>query len=103
MIKAEIVNKIVKETALEKSEVLQIVEAFMKEVKNSLTDGENIYLRGFGTFLIKHRAEKTARIISKNKAIIISAHNVPSFKPSKIFSNKVKLANSKESYLIKSI
>ena len=93
MTKADIVNKIVKETAIEKSEVLQIIEAFMEEVRNSLSVGENVYLRGFGTFLIKHRAEKPARIISKNKTIIVPAHNIPSFKPSNIFSDKVKLAS----------
>jgi DNA-binding protein HU-beta len=96
MTKAEIVNKIVKETAIETSEVLQIVGAFMKEVKNSLSVGENVYLRGFGTFLIKHRAEKAGRIISQNKAITISAHNIPFFKPGKEFAKNVKIANNKD-------
>ncbi len=86
MTKAEIVNLIAKQTKVEQSEVLEIVEAFMKVIKNSLTDGENVYLREFGTFLIKHRAEKTARIISKNKTIILPAHNIPYFKPSKMFA-----------------
>jgi DNA-binding protein HU-beta len=93
MTKAEIVNLIAKQTKVEQSEVMEIVEAFMKVIKNSLTDGENVYLREFGTFLIKHRAEKPARIISKNKTIIVPAHNIPSFKPSNIFSDKVKLAS----------
>jgi len=95
MIKAEIVNKIAKQIKVERSEVLKIVEAFMKEVKNSLTDGENVYLRGFGTFFIKHRAEKLARNISKNKTIIVPAHNIPYFKPSKEFAKNVKIANNK--------
>jgi len=96
MTKAEIVNKIVKETAIEKSEVLQIVEAFMEEVRNSLSVGENVYLRGFGTFLIKHRAEKAGRIISQDKAITIPAHNIPYFKPSKVFAEVVETANDKD-------
>jgi len=95
MIKAEIVNKIAKQTKVEQTEVLEIVEAFMEEVKNSLTDGKNVYLRSFGTFFIKHRAEKSARIISKNKSIIVPAHNIPYFKPSKDFVKNVKIANNK--------
>jgi DNA-binding protein HU-beta len=96
MTKAEIVNKIARQTSIEKPEVLKTIEAFMKTVKNSLEDGENVYLRGFGTFLIKNRKEKPARIISRDEAIIIPAHYVPSFKPSKAFADKVKLANSKD-------
>jgi DNA-binding protein HU-beta len=93
MTKAEIVNKISQETNIEKSEVLETIEVFMRTVKNSLQNGENVYLRGFGTFQIKYRAEKTARNITKNTSIIIPAHNIPYFKPSKIFSDGVKLAN----------
>lgn len=81
MTKAELVTKIAKKTGLEKAAVLAIVENFMETVKDSLTEGESVYLRGFGTFQPKTRATKTARNISADKAIIIPAHNIPSFKP----------------------
>ncbi len=90
MTKADIVNEIAKETGIEKAVVLKVVEAFMDSVKDSLTKSENVYLRGFGSFIIKKRAEKTARNISKNTTIIIPAHNIPSFKPAKTFMNEVK-------------
>ena len=90
MTKAEIVNEISKNTGIEKTAVLKTVEALMKTVSNSLVDGENVYLRGFGSFVVKKRAEKTARNISKNTTIIIPAHNIPSFKPAKIFTSKLK-------------
>jgi len=89
MTKAEIVNKISHETGIEKSIVLKTVEAVMETIKDSLIDGENVYLRGFGSFVIKKRAEKTARNISKNTTIIIPAHNIPSFKPAKTFTSKI--------------
>ena len=89
MTKAEIVNEISRNTGIEKSAVLKTVEAFMDTVKDSLVDGENVYLRGFGSFIIKKRAEKTGRHISKNIPIIIPAHNIPSFKPAKEFIAKV--------------
>ncbi|MGM0505522.1 MAG: HU family DNA-binding protein, partial [Bacteroidota bacterium] len=73
--------------------VLKTVEAFMKTVKDSMQDGRNVYLRGFGSFVVKKRAEKTARNISKNTTIVIPAHNIPSFKPAKTFADKVKLGN----------
>jgi DNA-binding protein HU-beta len=66
------------------------VEAFMETVKDSLVEGKNVYLRGFGSYVVKKRAEKTARNISKNTTIIIPAHNIPSFKPAKSFVSKVK-------------
>lgn len=94
MTKAEIVNEISRSTGIEKVTVLKTVESFMNTVSNSLVDGSNVYLRGFGSFEIKKRAEKTARNISKNTSIIIPAHNVPVFKPAKTFVAKVKLANS---------
>ena len=94
MTKAEIVKEISNQTGFEKAEVLKTVEAFMETVKDSLGDGKNVYLRGFGSFVVKKRAEKTARNISKNTSIIIPAHNIPSFKPSKTFINKVKLENN---------
>lgn len=90
MTKADIVNEISKNTGIEKVTVLKTVESFMDSIKNSLVKGKNVYLRGFGSFIIKERAEKTARNISKNTTIIIPAHNIPAFKPAKTFMNKVK-------------
>jgi len=90
MTKAEIVLKIAEKTGLEKAEVLATVETFMNEVKTSLENNENVYLRGFGSFIIKKRAEKTGRNISKNTTIKIPAHNIPAFKPAKVFVNGVK-------------
>lgn len=90
MTKAEIVNEIAKTTGIDKSMVLAIVEAFMETVKDSLARNENVYLRGFGSFIVKKRAKKTARNISKNITIIIPEHNIPAFKPSKAFMNVVK-------------
>lgn len=90
MTKADIVAEIATETGLERSEVLKIVETFMTTIKSSLSKGENVYLRGFGSFIVKERAEKTGRNISKNTTIIIPAHNIPSFKPAKVFVEEVK-------------
>lgn len=90
MTKADLVNTISERLGLEKNEVQSTIEAFMTEVKGSLENGENVYLRGFGSFIIKTRAEKTGRNISKNTSIIIPAHNIPAFKPSKTFVNSVK-------------
>lgn len=90
MTKADIVSDIVEETGLERVEALKAVEAFMNSVKGSLSKGQNVYLRGFGSFVVKERAEKTGRNISKNTAIIIPAHNIPSFKPAKTFVEEVK-------------
>ena len=90
MTKADIVAEIAEKTGLEKVDVQTTVEAFMEEVKTALETGENVYLRGFGSFVIKERAEKTGRNISKNTTIIIPAHNIPSFKPAKVFIEGVK-------------
>ncbi len=90
MTKAEIVNEIANKTGVEKVVVQKTVEAFMNTVKGSLVKGENVYLRGFGSFIIKERAEKTGRNISKNTTIIIPAHCIPSFKPAKEFVGEVK-------------
>ena len=90
MTKADIVSNIVEETGLERVEALKAVEAFMSSIKSSLSSGQNVYLRGFGSFVVKERAEKTGRNISKNTAIIIPAHNIPSFKPAKTFVEEVK-------------
>ena len=86
MTKAEIVNEISLSTGVQRKDVSVVVESFMEVVKNSmLKNKENVYLRGFGSFIIKHRAAKTARNISKNVTITIDAHDLPSFKPSKSF------------------
>ena len=90
MTKAEIVSKISEKLGLDKTEVQQTVENFMQEVINSLEKGENVYLRGFGSFIIKTRAEKTGRNISKNTTLKIPAHNIPSFKPANVFVEGVK-------------
>ena len=90
MTKAEIVAEIANKTGIEKVAVQATVEAFMDSIKNSMTTGQNVYLRGFGSFIIKKRAEKTGRNISKNTTLIIPAHNIPSFKPAKTFVSKVK-------------
>ena len=90
MTKADIVNEISKNTGIEKVTVQKTVEAFMDTIKTSLSKNKNVYLRGFGSFIVKQRAEKTARNISKNTTIIIPAHNIPAFKPSKTFVTKVK-------------
>jgi DNA-binding protein HU-beta len=90
MTKADIVNEVSKNTGIEKVTVQKAVEAFMETVKDSLTEGRNVYLRGFGSFIVKRRAEKTARNISKNTTIIIPEHFIPSFKPAKTFVSQVK-------------
>ena len=90
MTKADIVSEISKSTGIDKQTVLSSVESFMEIVKGSLAQGENVYLRGFGSFIVKHRAEKTARNISKNTTIVIAAHDFPSFKPAKSFVSKMK-------------
>ena len=93
MTKAEIVTKISNNLGLEKNEVLATVENLMFEIKDSLNKGENVYLRGFGSFIVKKRAEKTGRNISKNTTIRIPAHNIPAFKPAKVFVESVKQNN----------
>lgn len=90
MTKADIVNEISKNTGIDKTTVLATVESFMDVIKLSLKNDENVYLRGFGSFIVKTRAQKTARNISKNTTIIIPAHNIPAFKPSKSFVSKVR-------------
>jgi len=90
MTKADIVNEISKSTGVEKVVVQKTVESMMDVIKDSLAAGDNVYLRGFGSFIVKKRAEKTARNISKNTTIIIPAHNIPSFKPAKTFVGAVK-------------
>ena len=90
MTKADIVNEVAKSTGVEKVKVQSVVEAFMDSIKASLAKDENVYLRGFGSFVVKTRAKKTARNISKNTTIVIPEHKVPSFKAAKTFAAKVK-------------
>ena len=90
MTKAEVISEITDRTGIDKTDVSVAVEAFFTVVKDSLAEGENIYVRGFGSFINKKRAKKVARNISKNTAIIIDEHFVPAFKPSKVFVEKVK-------------
>jgi len=90
MTKAEIVSEISNKTGLDKQAVQTIVETFMTSVKGALAKNENVYLRGFGSFIVKQRAKKTARNISKKTTIVIPAHKIPAFKPCKTFVNVVK-------------
>ncbi len=90
MTKAEIVNHIAEQTGMNKREIAITVEAFMEEIRNSLANNkENVYLRGFGSFIVKHRAKKTARNISKNTTLVIEAHDLPAFKPCKSFIERM--------------
>lgn len=89
MTKAEIVSAIAGTTGIEKTEILTVVEAFMEVVKKSLASGEAVYLRGFGSFIIKHRAEKAARNITAKTTMTIPAHDIPAFKPAKVFFSEV--------------
>ena len=92
MTKAEIIKKIAEQTGIANRDVAATVEAFMEEIRVSLADNkENVYLRGFGTFSVKHRAAKTARNISKNTTLVIEAHDFPAFKPSKSFIAKMSI------------
>ena len=90
MTKADLVEQISFKTGIDRAIVQTTVETFMKSVKGSLEKGENVYLRGFGSFIIKTRAAKTGRNISKNTPVEIPAHNIPAFKPAKVFSENVK-------------
>ena len=90
MTKAEIVKEIANKTGVDKQTVLAVIESFMTEEKGSLEKEENAYLRGLGSFIVKKRAEKTARNISKNTTMIVPAHNIPAFKPSNEFEIMIK-------------
>ena len=89
MTKADIVSEIAKTTGIDKAAVLTVIEQFMTVVKDSLAHGENVYLRAFGSFIVKQKAEKTARNISKNTTLVIPAHNIPAFKPANSFKADV--------------
>ena len=91
MTKADVINQITEATGLQRRDVAAVVESFMETIKDSLLNQkENVYLRGFGSFIIKHRAEKTARNITKNTTITIAAHDLPCFKPAKAFVDQMK-------------
>jgi DNA-binding protein HU-beta len=88
--KAEVITEIAEKTGIDKADIAQAVESFISVVKNSMAEGENIYIRGFGSFVNKKRAKKVARNISKNTAMVIDEHFVPSFKPAKDFVDQIK-------------
>ncbi len=90
MTKAEIVNEIAKATGIEKAQTLRVVESFMECVKNSVANGDPVYLRGFGSFILKHRATKAARNIKAQTTVIVPEHDIPAFKPSKEFTAAIK-------------
>ena len=90
MTKIELVREIASKTGLPTKDVLVIVESLMETIKTSMANGEEVFLRGFGSFIIKRRAEKTARDISKNITVIVPAHDIPAFKPAKEFMDQVK-------------
>jgi DNA-binding protein HU-beta len=90
MTKAEVVNEISERTGIEKTVVLETIESFFKVIKGSLQNNEDVFFRGFGSFVLQHRAEKVARNISKNTQIVIPAHHIPKFKPAKSFVEDIK-------------
>jgi len=93
MTKAEVITEIAEKTGVDRADVSNTIEAFFNVVKDSMAEGENIYVRGFGSFINKKRARKVARNISKNTAIIIEEHYIPSFKPSKVFISQIKASS----------
>jgi len=90
MTKAEIVSVIASKTNVEKVVIQHVVESFMESVKESMIHGDNVYLRGFGSFIIKERKQKVGRNIKAKKSLVIPAHCIPAFKPASIFSGDVK-------------
>ncbi|MPR33194.1 integration host factor subunit beta [Cytophagaceae bacterium SJW1-29] len=101
MTKADVIAQISEKTGVEKADVQQTLETFFTVVKDSLADGENLYVRGFGSFINKKRARKVARNISKGESMIIDEHFVPSFKPAKVFVEQVKTSDSLKSVVEK--
>lgn len=95
MTKADLVNEIASKTGIEKTQVLIVVEASMKIIKNNMAEKKNVYLRGFGTFFAKKRAQKIGRVITRNEQVVIPEHYIPAFKPAKTFMAKVKSAYNK--------
>lgn len=102
MTKAEVITEIAEKTGIEKVAVQETVECFFKVVKNTLNDGENVYFRGFGSFILKKRAKKVARNISKNTQLTIPEHFIPKFKPAKVFMEKIKKSEKVKKLLAKS-
>jgi DNA-binding protein HU-beta len=96
MTKADIVNRVAKSTGVEKITVQKTVDAFMESVESALAKNENVYLRGFGSFIVKKRAQKTARNITKNTTLVIPEHFIPAFKPAKVFLSEVKKLSTKD-------
>ena len=96
MTKAELVNEIATKTGVDKMAVQTVVESLMKVIKNNMINQDNVYLRGFGSFIVKKRAQKIGRIITQNKSIVIPEHYIPAFKPAKTFTDKVKNARKKK-------
>lgn len=90
MTKAELITRITQQSGIEKTIVMTVVEAFMENVKESMVAGNDVFLRGFGSFVIKRRAKRVARNISENTTIVVPAHFFPAFKPAKTFLNVVK-------------
>lgn len=90
MTKADIIKQVSGNTGIDTQEVVVVIESFMEKVQESLCKGENVYLRGFGSFIVKRRASKIARNISKQTSIVVPAHNIPAFKPVKVFRESVK-------------
>ena len=90
MTKADVIREISSKTGLERKDVSNVLEDMMVTIKDSLANGEEVFMRGFGSFIIKERAQKTARNISKNVTVIVPAHNIPAFKPAKEFMELVK-------------
>ena len=101
MTKADIINQITEKTGIEKSDVTATVEAFFSVVKSSMSNGHNVYVRGFGSFINKKRKKKIARNISRNTAIVIDEHYIPSFKPAKIFISKIKNSDKVKQLAVK--
>ena len=96
MRKSDLVRNIVRKTGVNGGDVSIVVEAFMSEIKESMCEGKNVYLRGFGSFVVKERARKIGRDIKRNISIDIPVHNIPSFKPARLFKDGVKKGTSKE-------
>ncbi|MBR4520741.1 MAG: HU family DNA-binding protein [Paludibacteraceae bacterium] len=90
MTKAELVNQVAAETGYDKATILNVLEAAMSEIKKNVASGENVYLRGFGSFISRVRAEKVARNITKNTSIVVPEHKIPAFKPAREFAAQVR-------------
>lgn len=90
MTKAEIIKEIVQRTGIDKEVVSQVVEAMMDSIKSAMANGDEVFLRGFGSFILKHRAEKIGRNISQNTSMVIPAHHIPAFRPAGSFVKMIK-------------